>query len=224
MESKRVKARELAQKFLVQKDPLGWFEALYKVADGDSGIVPWADMIPNPSLVDWLDREKISGEGKNALKIGCGLGDDAEELARRGFKVLAFDISQTAIDWCNARFPKSTVQYITTDLFESPALWNAAFDMVVESYTLQVLPSELRPGAIERISRFAAPEGTLLVICRGRNPEEHPGKMPWPLTKHELNGFKMHGLKEISFDDFQDDEDPPVRRFRAIYQIYQRPI
>jgi SAM-dependent methyltransferase len=218
MELKRVKARELAQKFLAQEDPLGWFEALYKVADGDSGIIPWADMVPNPSLVDWLDRKKISWEGKKALKIGCGLGDDAEELARRGFKVLAFDISQTAIDWCNKRFPKSTVEYINTDLFESPASWNATFDLVVESYTLQVLPPELRPKTVERISRFAARGGTLLVICRGRNPEEDSGRMPWPLTKHELDGFHRHGLKEIAFEDFLDDEDPPVRRYRVMYQ------
>jgi SAM-dependent methyltransferase len=218
MESNRVNARKLAQAHLEQKDPLGWFETLYQAADGDPGIIPWADMVPNPNLVDWLDREEVFGVGKTALKIGCGLGDDAEELTRRGFKVLAFDISQTAIAWCVGRFPGTAVEYIAADLLTSPASWNDAFDFVLESYTLQVLPPTLRSETIKRIARFVAPGGTLLVICRGRDPEEHPGKMPWPLTAFELEAFHTHGLINRAFEDFWDTERPPVRRFRTVYQ------
>ena len=36
------------------------------------------------------------------LRIRPGLGDDAEELVRRGFDVTAFDISDTAIQWFDA--------------------------------------------------------------------------------------------------------------------------
>jgi len=45
--------------------------------------------------------------------------------------------------------------------------------------------------------------------------------MPWPLTKEEMSLFEAHGLKEISFEDFMDSEEPPVRRFRATY--YRKP-
>jgi hypothetical protein len=41
--------------------------------------------------------------------------------------------------------------------------------------------------------------------------------MPWPLTREELGGFVRAGLEELSFEDFVDDETPPVRRFRAVY-------
>jgi len=221
METKRIKARELCRTFLQRGDPLGWFEALYETADGDSKSIPWADMCPNPNLVDWLAGNNISGEGKKALKIGCGLGDDAEALSRRGFNVVAFDISNTAVKWCNTRFPETTVQYRVEDLFASPESWSETFDLVLESYTLQVLPAELRADAIASISRFVAPGGNLLVICRGRHPAEPGGKMPWPLTRGEVDGFKTHGLIELSFDDFTDNENPPVRRFRA---VYQRPV
>jgi len=218
MEDKRKIAREIARAHLERGDALGWFEALYQAADGDANIIPWADQHPNPSLIHWLDKERISGSGKTALKIGCGLGDDAEALAERGFKVTAFDISQAAINWCHTRFSQSKVAYLVKDLFESPASWDSAFDLVVESYTLQVLPPELRAESMSRISRFVAPTGTLLVICRGREPNEHPGHMPWPLTRDELDGFKADGLREVCFEDFLDEEDPPVRRFRGVYQ------
>ena len=218
MEEKRKIAREIAKSHLDRGDALGWFDALYRAADGNAGVIPWADLEPNPSLTDWLDKEHVSGKGRSALKIGCGLGDDAEVLAERGFNVIAFDISQTAIDWCHTRFPVSKVTYQVKDLFESPVSWNSAFDLVVESYTLQVLPPDVRTESISRISQFVAPRGELLVICRGREPEEHPGHMPWPLTRKELDGFKKNGLKEIAFEDFIDEEDPPVRRFRVVYK------
>jgi hypothetical protein len=33
-----------------------------------------------------------------------------------------------------------------------------------------------------------------------------------------LDDLSAEGLREISFEDFQDAEDPPIRRFRVLYQ------
>lgn len=217
MSIQRKKARELAQEFLQRNDPLGWFEALYAQAGQDASAISWADLKPNPNLLEWLERERISGNGKRALKVGCGLGDDAEELVRRGFRVTAFDIAPSAIDWCRARFPHSPVAYQIVDLFHAPSDWRGAFDFVLEAYTLQVLPPELRAEAMARIAEFVAPGGTLLVICRGRNTEDSPGLMPWPLLREELEHFTQHGLTEGVFEDYLDKEEPPVRRFRIQY-------
>ncbi len=217
MSIQRAKARELAQEFLQQNDPLGWFEALYAQADQDASAISWADLRPNPNLIEWLGREAVNGSGTRALKIGCGLGDDAEELARRGFRVTAFDIAPSAIAWCHARFPHSPVAYQTADLFHAPSEWRGAFDFVLEAYTLQVLPPELRAEAMAKIAEFVAPGGTLLVICRGRNADDSPGQMPWPLLRDELQCFMQHDLAECAFEDYLDQEDPPVRRFRVQY-------
>lgn len=216
-EEKRETARDFARRFIEKNDPLGWFEALYEKADGETEIIPWADMAPSPNLIQWLDTHRIAGTRPSALEIGCGLGDNAEELARRGFAVTAFDISETVVQWSKKRFSGSTVSYEVRDLFKPPGAWQGAFDFVLESYTLQVLPPELRIRAIRSISRFVAPGGTLLVICRGRESEEDPGKMPWPLTKRELTSFQKFELDEVRFEDFLDDEEPPVRRFRVAY-------
>jgi hypothetical protein len=42
--------------------------------------------------------------------------------------------------------------------------------------------------------------------------------MPWPLTRQELAAFEEAGLTLEEFDDYLDDEDPPVRQFRASYR------
>lgn len=214
----RATARDIARRYLASGDALGWFEALYERAAGDATIIPWADLIPNPNVVTWLDHHQVAGAGREALKIGCGLGDDAEELARRGFRTTAFDISTSAIAWCRRRYPRSPVEYVVEDLFRAPSEWSGKFNFVLESYTLQVLPPSLRQAAIKHIAAFVAPYGTLLVVSRGREPADSQGKMPWPLTKEELTDFLRLGLQEVSFEEYLDDEDPPVRRFRAAYQ------
>lgn len=218
MESARGKARQIADEFLRKGDPTGWFEVLYALSAGDEQLIPWADMAPNPGLVAWVAQNHIRGDGKKALVIGCGLGDDAEELARAGFDVMAFDISKTAINWCKKRFDQSKVQYGVADLFASPASWVSAFDFVLESCTLQVLPETLRPQAIEHIAGYVAAGGMLLVICRGRDESDDPGSMPWPLTREDLMLFCDVGLQEIRFEDYMDQEQPPVRRFRVEYR------
>ncbi|MGA3084524.1 MAG: class I SAM-dependent methyltransferase [Thermodesulfobacteriota bacterium] len=217
-ESKRATARKIANQYLSKGDPLGWFEELYSQAKAEVSIIPWADLMPNPHLLTRLDRHGINGAGKKALKIGCGLGDDAEALVHRGFDTTAFDISPTAIDWCRRRFPKSSAHYLVADLFSAPQDWREAFDFVLESYTLQVLSPGLRRKAVSEIAYFIKPGGTLLVIARGREQSDDEGKMPWPLTKEDLIGFKTSDLQEVNFEDYMDNEDPPVRRFRVVYK------
>ena len=215
-EAHRETARKIALKYLEAGDPLGWFEELYVQGSENSSIIPWADLAPNPNLVDWLNDRRYPLSGR-ALKIGSGLGDDAEELAQRGFDTIAFDISPSAIERSRVRFPESRVSYLVADLFTPPGEWKAGFDLVLESYTLQVLPPFLRREAIKIISSFVAPGGILLVITRGREEKEPVGNMPWPLTERELSTFNAQSLKELSFEDYRDCEDPPVRRFRVTY-------
>lgn len=214
----RAAARTLAQKHVASGDPLGWFEPLYAAASGDASAIPWADLRPNANLLAWLDAAPTL-TGRRALVVGCGLGDDAQELARRGFEVTAFDVAPTAIEWCRRRFAGSRVTYEVADVLRAPPAWAGAFDLVVEAYTLQVLPAGLRAGAMRAMAEFLAPAGALLVICRGREPGEPEGEMPWPLTRLELTELAAEtGLAARAFEDYFDDERPPVWRFRGVYQ------
>jgi 2-polyprenyl-3-methyl-5-hydroxy-6-metoxy-1,4-benzoquinol methylase len=216
-DAKRAVARDAAAKALEDDEPLRWFEELY--AAGDAASIPWADMEPNPNVVAALNQRNLPGEGLRALKVGCGLGDDAEELARHGFTVTAFDVAPAAIEWAKKRFPDSPVDYQLADLLNPPRKWKRAFDFVLESYTLQVLPSSLRREAMTRIASFVKPGGTLLVIARARRENEPIGRMPWPLTREELLWFGRLGLETESFEELWDQEDPPVRRFRVEYRM-----
>jgi SAM-dependent methyltransferase len=220
-ESKDAQVKAIVQSHYERNDPIGWFETLYATASGDTSLIPWADQKPNHNLMSWLDRERVSGDGRSAIVVGCGLGDDAEELARRGFVTSGFDISQSAIDWCLKRFPNSKVKYAQADLLNTPGEWQGKFDFVFEAYTIQALPRSLRAKAVEAVANLVRPGGgELLVICRGREDDEDEGSLPWPLSRAEIGMFESaHGLRRVSFENYFDDErDPPVRRFRALFR------
>jgi 2-polyprenyl-3-methyl-5-hydroxy-6-metoxy-1,4-benzoquinol methylase len=196
-------------------DPTGWFEALYKEGEDGKSVVPWADRDVNPHLIEFWRAHPQVTEGKSALVIGCGLGDDAEQLAEWGFRTTAFDISETAIRTVKKRFPQTKVDYCVVDLFQPPTGWQ--FDFLFEANTVQALQGSLRTAAIKKIASFVKPGGSLLVIARGREPHEPEGEMPWPLTREELAEFVRAGLKEENFENYLDSEDPPARRYRVLY-------
>ena len=215
--SDRATARTLSNEYLERNEPTAWFDKLYEMGKAQTATIPWADMIPNLHLVEWLDQHETRGEGR-ALTVGCGLGDDAEELSRRGYMVTAFDIAPTAIEWCRNRFPDSDADYVVCDLFDTPADWYMVYDLVFEAYTIQALPLDLRSRCIRSLANLVSPGGELLIITRGRENNEPAEELPWPISPQELSGFQDAGLKEISFEDYYDNADPPRRRFRVVYR------
>jgi SAM-dependent methyltransferase len=218
-EPPRQLARELARAALARGEPLAWFEELY--ARGEPALVPWAELAPNPNLLEWVRRERLTGDGRRALVVGAGLGDDAEALAALGFAVDAFDVSASAVAAARTRFPASAVTYLRADLLALPPGCAGAYDFVLEAYTLQVLPPPLRDPAAAAIAAALAPGGELLVITRGRDEGEAEGAMPWPLTPRELGALFDGRLLPVGCDDYLDGEEPPVRRLRA---TYRRPV
>lgn len=215
----RTRARELAAEFHRKGDPTGWFDVLYREAEEGKSTIPWDDRHPTPHLVGFWMKHPLETAGKSALVTGCGLGDDAEQLAKWGFRTTAFDISEAAIRACRKRFPSSSVVYLAANLLEPPAHWRSHFDFVFEANTLQVLPAALRSQATKNIAGFLGPGGHLLVIARHREPSDPAGEMPWPLTRDEISAFANHGLEEVLFDILPDVNEPDVRRFRVLFRM-----
>jgi SAM-dependent methyltransferase len=209
-------AREVARRHFHRTRPTEWFDELYRAAAGNEARIPWADMTPNPGLLEWKRSHDV--QGSRALVVGCGLGDDAEEVARWGLRTIACDISPEAVSWCRSRFPESAVEYTVGDILAAPDEWIRAFDFVLEIYTIQSLPPEHRTRMIESLAALVGAGGMLLSITRGRDENDEAGDMPWPLTRSELMVFERHGLKLLEFDDYMDQEEPPVRRFRSLWR------
>lgn len=220
MSERRQQIRHMIEEHLSHGDYKGWFEELYATAHGDPACVPWADLAPNPGLEAWLATQEAPQGPARALVVGCGLGDDAQRLAQAGYQVTAFDISPTAIHWCQRRFPQSPVHYLQADLFEAPSGWLGAFDLIFECYTLQAMPEGPRQRAMPLLAQLLAPQGRLLIIARTRREEDpDQGGPPWALPPSQFAPLEREpALRRLELHQFMDQEEPPVLRLRGLYQ------
>jgi SAM-dependent methyltransferase len=210
--------KKMVKSYQDKDDPFGWFDSIYTDAEGDYTAVFWADLEPNPYLLQWLQSCSFEHPGRTATVVGCGVGDDAEALSEAGYEVTAFDISPEAIRLCQQRYPNSKVDYLVADLFDYPTKWAEHFDLVYECNTIQVLPGQYRTMARDAMISLLAPGGTILVSCRSREKGELEDEIPLPLDKEEIDGFVRCGLTEESFVAYDDDQDPPVPHFFASYR------
>jgi SAM-dependent methyltransferase len=211
-------ARRLARESAAD-DPTGWFERLYAAAAAGQATVPWDRGAVHPILLEWAQTTRLAGRGDRAVVVGCGTGENAEFLSDNGFHTVAFDISATAVQTAQARFPQSDVEYLVADLLDPPAAWQYAFDLVVEVFTVQSLPPQWHPLASMNTGSLVKPGGTLLVLAAvaERAPEPNTGP-PWPLTREEITAFTDGGLDLVQLDEVPGPADPSHRRWRAEYR------
>jgi SAM-dependent methyltransferase len=189
-------------------DPTGFFEPLYVAAAEGGDPVPWDRGGPHPLIDEWA--RDVDGGSRSAIVVGAGLGVDAELLAERGFAVVAFDVSPTAVAITRERFPDSAVDYCVANLLEPPPEWTHGFDLVVESLTVQSMPVELHAPATENVARMVAPGGLLLVVATARDEADGPvDGPPWPLTRREVESFAAGGLETVRIEDVHEPATPP---------------
>jgi SAM-dependent methyltransferase len=114
---------------------------------------------PNPHLA----REAGGLTPGTALDAGCGAGAEAIWLAEHGWQVTAADISSGALaaaaDRAAASRAAERVQWVTADL----GVWvpGRQFDLVTTHYAHPAMP---QLEFYDRIARWVAPGGTLLIV------------------------------------------------------------
>ena len=215
----RERTKKLAAEFIEKGDATGWFDRLYAEAAGDNEKIPWADLEPNRFLVRWAEKNQLKGNGRNALVVGCGLGDDAKFLADLNFKVTAFDVSENAVNWAKRIHSETDIGFYRVDLFDAPEKWKGKFDFVLEVYTIQALPLDLREKTIDAISDFVADGGELIVVTRHRENGEEIGELPWALSPKDLSRFDENGLKQMNLTEmFDEEEEEKIKRVVIEYK------
>jgi ubiquinone/menaquinone biosynthesis C-methylase UbiE len=98
----------------------------------------WAETSsPLPVVVDFADELKREG-AERILDLGCGAGRHSILLSKVGFKVVALDISETALRILESRLKTTSIDNITLvrhDMLELP-FTNDYFDGVISTNVL----------------------------------------------------------------------------------------
>ncbi len=126
--------------------------------------------------------------GARVLDLCCGQGRHAVELARRGFNVTGFDLSDYLLGLARDRADKAdvTVNFVRGDMRELP--WENHFDAVVNMFTsFGYLETDEEDEKALRVMRGALrPGGKLLIDHHNRErttPWLEHGRKDW--AKHE---------------------------------------
>lgn len=146
-----------------------------------------------PLLTEWLP--KLGLHGGVALDLGCGVGGEAEYLARFGFMVEAVDKSPVAAAAARARCEGLTVEVKESDFL--------ALDIKPETYTLSVainslpfVPKAEFPGFMKKIKDGTKVGGAVIFAVYG---PEHS----WAATRTDM-GF----WSKQEFGDMWDGWEP----------------
>jgi SAM-dependent methyltransferase len=142
--------------------PAAEWDARYTEREGSM----WSGR-PNGRLVAEV-AELTPGE---ALDVGCGEGADAIWLARRGWKVIAIDISEVALDRAREAAEKAgatSVEWLSGDALQTP-LPDRSFDLVSMQYP--ALPKAAGDGAMQMLLDTVRPGGVLLAVYHDLDDE-----------------------------------------------------
>ena len=171
--------------------PTGDWEKLY--ATSNVATLPWY----NPDLDVDIERALKAHHlrGGRILDLGTGPATQAMNLAKRGFDVVATDISSSAIKKAKAAAKESglSIRFLVDNVLESRLAPNLV-DVIVDRGVFHVLPKNKRPVYVRTVHQVLRPNGWLFLKCFS---DKEPGTWgPHRIAEPELLGY-FRGSFEI---------------------------
>jgi len=149
-----------------------------------------------------------------AVELGCGSGNDAIFLARRGFEVTAIDIAPSALSQAQQKARKAgvSVRWLLADVLAPPNL--KPFDFIYDRGCYHGLRGQHLAAYLETLRRFSRP-GTRFLLLAG-NPNGPaldygpPGVTEEEIREDFLSLFDLEWLRESRFEINQPGAIAPL--------------
>jgi glutathione S-transferase len=153
---------------------------------------PWDIGKPQDELVAVFDEIGISG---SALDLGCGTGENALELARRGLDVWGLDSTPAAIAAAEKKRDARglNAKFVVGDALDLAPL-GRTFDTVLDCGLFHVIDEEERRRYLRELLHVVRPGGRHLMLGFATNTS---GVGPRGYSAEELRGYFAEGWREV---------------------------
>lgn len=167
--------------------------------------LPWD--IGTPALELQEVFAELDMAGKPVLEIGCGTGTNAVWMAQQKCKVVATDVSPTAIEQAQekAASAKVEVKFAVADILENAAVPDGSVDFVFDRGVYHVMSEEKRSVYADRVADSLNAGGFWLTLAGSKDEvRENLDQGPPQLSAVEVIGpvekkFEIYRLERSSF-------------------------
>jgi len=145
--------------------------------------------------VVWAELARSFQAGDRVLELGCGTGEDAVWLARRGVRVQATDSSEAMLDATRRKAAAAGVEHlVATQQIELGALettreLSGPFDGVLSDFGALNCVPDRRPTA-RALAGLVVPGGLVLIVVMGPI-------CPWEMFWHLLHGEPVAAFRRL---------------------------
>ena len=195
--------------------PTGDWEKLY--ATSDVATLPWYNPDLDPDIERALKAHRL--RGGHLLDLGTGPATQAMSLAKRGFDVVATDISGSAIKKAKAAAKEAglSITFHVDNVLKSRLAPNLV-DVIVDRGVFHVLPKDKRPVYVRTVHRVLRPNGWLFLKCFSN---KEPGTWgPHRIAEPELLGYfrESFEIRSVVETVFHGNVKPPPKALFATFR------
>jgi len=163
---------------IVEDDVAPLMEAIYGGQIGPVDQIPWNHAEPPPPLVELVDSGRVA-PGR-AIDLGCGAGNYAVYLARRGFAMTGVDISVHAIELARETARRQAVEcrFVVADLLGEPdvEVIGRDYEFAYDWELLHHIYPRQRPQYVANVSRLLKPGALYFSACFSEEDAQFGGQ------------------------------------------------
>jgi cyclopropane fatty-acyl-phospholipid synthase-like methyltransferase len=178
-----------------EKHEFPQWEELYQQQEIES--LPWF----NPELDEDLEKalDELGLRGGSALDLGTGPGTQAIHIGRRGFDVVATDISEAAIRLAREKARKQGIEitWQQDDILDTRL--DRQFDLIFDRGCFHVLNPERREDYVKIVSGQLKTGGYLFLKCFSRLQPGEEG--PYRFTPENIRKIFGSWLSVLSIKE-----------------------
>lgn len=184
--------------------------------------LPWDEGVPSAELVAYFNS--LSEKPASALEIGCGTGTNAIWLAEQGCKVVASDLSPTAIAAAieKGKAAHADVRFVVEDIIDKTSVPDGSVQFAFDRGVFHVIDKEKRAIFAQRVANALSTGGYWLCMAGcADEPRDDPSQGPPQLTASELLQdveplFEVRSLERATFTI------PTGRQYLAWLALYRK--